>query len=94
MAAGDACAEIPSLSSGNRAIVTLSRRDLRLLIEALNSTQLLAGMSLMPFPLCSTPAGYLEDSFIKSGVFSVSELVRVSRSKCVTVTFGTPMGGG
>lgn len=27
------------------------------------------------------PTGYLEDSFIKSGVFSVSELVRVSRSK-------------
>lgn len=29
------------------------------------------------------PPGYLEDSFIKSGVFSVSELVRVSRSKCL-----------
>ncbi|KAJ8382305.1 hypothetical protein SKAU_G00030830 [Synaphobranchus kaupii] len=26
------------------------------------------------------PPGYLEDSFIKSGVFSVSELVRVSRT--------------
>ena len=33
------------------------------------------------FHVSSVSTVYLEDSFIKSGVFSVSELVRVSRSK-------------
>lgn len=33
------------------------------------------------FHVFSLSTVYLEDSFIKSGVFSVSELVRVSRSK-------------
>lgn len=33
---------------------------------------------------CPISTVYLEDSFIKSGVFSVTELVRVSRSKYIT----------
>jgi len=32
-----------------------------------------------------SPTVYLEESFIKSGVFSVSELVRVSRSKSLSL---------
>lgn len=44
-------------------------------------------MSDNDFPYVPVSTVYLEDSFIKSGVFSVTELVRVSRSKCMAVIF-------
>lgn len=50
---------------------------------------------LVTFDLCVLVSSvYLEDSFIKSGVFSVAELVRVARSKLTFSDWSGLRGGG
>lgn len=53
-------------------------RILQLLLKSLMNTKHDGNIDFLYVPLSAV---YLEDSFIKSGVFSVTELVRVSRSK-------------